>query len=113
MGSRTGPAKDGPRPGKSNSFSRSYDSFDYWAHLADLRVTADIPLEAMQSYWLASPEKRNQIASRLYTHGIKALVTAGTPLVPADWRSIGDTSYYMQVLDPSLLAGPGPMTAAP
>jgi len=71
---------------------------DYWAHLAGFRVTADIPLEDMQSYWLASSDAREQIASRLHAHGIKALVTAGTPPVPENWRSIGDTGYYVQLL---------------
>ena len=71
---------------------------DYWAHLAGLRVTADIPLEDMRSYWLASPDTRDQIASRLQAQQIKALVTMGTPLAPANWRSIGNTGYYMQLL---------------
>ncbi len=92
-------------PGNQVAFLGHTTVADYWAHLAGLRVTADIPLEATQSYWLASPEKRNQIASQLRAHGIKALVTAQTPLVPANWRSIGDTGYYMQVLDPPLPAG--------
>jgi hypothetical protein len=71
---------------------------DYWAHLAGFRVTGDIPLEDMQSYWLASSDTREQIASRLQAHGIKALVIVGTPLVAANWRHIGDTGYYVQTL---------------
>lgn len=97
--------KMGLAPGNQVAFLGHTTVADYWAHLAGLGVTADIPLEAMQSYWLASPEKRNQIASRLHEHGIKALVTAGTPLVPANWRSIGNTGYYVQALDPSLPGG--------
>src|SRR5207245_1167401 len=81
---------------------------DYWAHLAGLRVTADIPLEDMQSYWLASPDTRERIASRLHAQGIKALVTAGTPLVPANWHSVGDTGYYVQVLSESPTTGSAP-----
>jgi hypothetical protein len=71
---------------------------DYWAHLAGFRVTADIPLEAVSSYWLAKPGTREQIASRLRAQGIKAMVTAGTPLVAANWRSIGNTGYYVHLL---------------
>jgi hypothetical protein len=97
--------KMGLAPGNQVAFLGHTTVADYWAHLAGLRVTADIPLEDMQSYWLASPEKRTQIASQLRAHGIKALVTGGTPLVPANWRSIGDTGYYMQVLDSPLPAG--------
>src|SRR4029077_16159885 len=90
--------KIGLAPGNQVAFL-GHKVADYWAHLAGLRVTADIPLEAMQSYWLATPEKRDQIASQLRARDIKALVTEGTPLVPANWRKIGDTGYYMQVLD--------------
>ena len=92
-------------PGNQVAFLGHTTVADYWAHLAGLRVTADIPLEATEAYWLAGPDKRDQIASQLRAHGIKALVTAETPLVPADWRSIGDTGYYMQVLDPPSSAG--------
>ena len=59
----------------------------------------------MLSYWLAKPATREQIASRLRTQGVKALVTAGTPLVPANWRSIGDTGYFIQLLNGPLSAG--------
>ena len=44
---------------------------------------------------------------------MKALVTAGTPLVPANWRTIGDTSYYVQVLGPPSSVGLAPIAAAP
>jgi len=47
MGSRARPANEGPK------------------------VTADIPLEDMLSYWLANPDTREQIASRLRAQGIK------------------------------------------
>ncbi len=71
---------------------------DYWAHLAGLQVTADIPLEAMQDYWIASSEKREEIASRLHARGIKALVLAEPPVIRAAWRNVGDTGYYVQFL---------------
>jgi len=91
--------KMGLAPGDQVAFLGHTTIADYWAHLAGLKVTADIPLEAVESYWLTSPEKRDQIALQLCARGIKALVTAETPLVPANWRSIGDTGYYAQVLD--------------
>jgi len=92
----------GLAPGNQVAFLGHTTVADYWAHLAGVRVTADIPLEATQSYWLASPEKRNQIASQMRAHGIKALVMTGTPLDPTNWRSIGDTGYHVQVIDPPL-----------
>jgi hypothetical protein len=97
--------KMGLAPGDQVAFLGHTTVADYWAHLAGLRVTADIPLEDMSSYWLAKPATREQIASRSRAQGIKALVTAETPLVLANWRNVGDTGYYVQVLDPSLPAG--------
>lgn len=81
---------------------------DYWAHLAGLQVTADIPLEVMQDYWLASPAKRDEIASRLHARGIKALVVAAPPPIRAAWRNIGDTGYYVQSLAQSRATGSAP-----
>jgi len=97
--------KMGLAPGDQVAFLGHTTVADYWAHLAGFRVTADIPLEDMLSYWLAKPYTREQIASRLRAQGIKALATAETPLVPLNWRSIGDTGYYIQMLDRPLSAG--------
>jgi hypothetical protein len=71
---------------------------DYWAHMAGLRIVADVPLEAMQSYWMASPERRVQISSGLSALGVKAIVSAWRPLVAAGWQPLGNTGYYVQIL---------------
>ena len=72
---------------------------DHWAQLSHLRVTGDIPAEAMYSYWTASPEKRNEIAEQFRAHGIKALILSGPPLVPSKWQAVGSTGYYVEFLD--------------
>jgi hypothetical protein len=71
---------------------------DYWAHMAGLRIVADVPLEAVQSYWMASPERRVQISSSLSALGVKAMVSASRPLVAAGWQPLGNTGYYVQIL---------------
>ena len=71
---------------------------DYWAHMAGLSIVADVPLEAVQSYWMASPERRVQISSSLSAIGIKAIVSASRPLVAAGWQPLGNTGYYVQIL---------------
>ena len=75
---------------------------DYWARLAGLKVVADVPLEALESYWTASPERRADISSSLRALGVKAIVSGTRPLILSGWQSLGDTGYYVQVLaDPS------------
>ena len=96
----------GLAPGEQVAFLGHTTVADYWACLIRLRVTADIPLESMQSYWLATPEIRREIASRLRANGIRALVTGTAPLVPEAWRQIGDTGYYVQILEPAVFATP-------
>src|SRR5258708_25772281 len=41
---------------------------DYWAHLVGLRVTADIPLESMQSYWLELVQRNESKLRHNYAH---------------------------------------------
>jgi DNA repair photolyase len=63
-----------------------------------LRVTGDIPIGDLYSYWTATPEKRNEIADRFRENGIKALVVIGPPLVTDKWAAIGNTGYYVKFL---------------
>jgi hypothetical protein len=71
---------------------------DYWAHMAGLRIVADVPLEAVQSYWVTSSETRAQISASLSALGVKALVSTARPLVLEGWQPLGGTGYYVQVL---------------
>jgi len=89
----------GLKPGDEVAFLGHTTIAYYWAHLSHLRVTGDIPIEDMYSYWTAAPEKRNEIADRFRENGIKALVVIGPPLITAKWKAISDTGYYVQFLD--------------
>jgi hypothetical protein len=71
---------------------------DYWARMAGLRIVADVPLEALHSYWTASPERRAQISSSLSVLGVKGIVSASRPLLTVGWQPLGDTGYYVQIL---------------
>jgi hypothetical protein len=93
----------GLTPGEHVAFLGHTTVADYWAHLAGLKVTADIPLEAMESYWSATAVTRNQIGSVLYEQGIRALVTATPPSIGPDWRPVGGTGYYVEILGPSAI----------
>jgi hypothetical protein len=74
---------------------------DYWARMAGLKIVADVPVEALQSYWMASPERRAQICSSLSALGVKAIVSADRPLINSGWQPLGDTGYYVQILPTS------------
>jgi len=97
----------GLSPGQDVAFLGHTTVADYWAHLAGVKVTADIPLQAMESYWLATPATRNHIGSLLYAQGIRALVTAAPSPVGPNWRPIGGTGYYLEILGPSPESDPG------
>jgi len=97
----------GLTPGDKVAFFGHTTVADYWAHLADLRVTADIPLEGMASYRLATAAERNQIASRLKAEGIKALVTTMPPH-DGDWIQITDTDYYVEFIQENLQRSKNP-----
>lgn len=71
---------------------------DYWAHLGGFTIDADIPLEAVQSYWGTTPERRAEISSTLRGLGIKAMVSPTPPLIPDGWQPLGDTGYYVSIL---------------
>jgi hypothetical protein len=71
----------------------------YWAHLSGLRVTGDIQIDDLYSYWTAPPQRRIEIAERFRANGIKALVISGPPLETDKWQPIAATGYYVQFLD--------------
>jgi hypothetical protein len=89
----------GLKPGDEVAFLGHTTIAYYWAHTSHLRVTGDIPIEDMYSYWTAATEKRNEIADRFRENGIKAVVVIGPPLVTDKWRAISDTGYYVEFLD--------------
>jgi hypothetical protein len=71
---------------------------DYWAHLAGLRIVADIPTEEVPAYWAASAERRAQVSAALNTVGVRALVSATQPNEMSGWEALGGTGYYVQIL---------------
>ncbi len=89
----------GLKPGDEVAFLGHTTIAYYWAHLSNLSVTGDIPVENMYSYWTAAPEKQNEIADRFRENGIKALVVIGPPLITDKWQAISETGYYVKFLD--------------
>jgi hypothetical protein len=75
---------------------------DYWARLAQLRVVAELPEEALDGFWQASAEEQSLILDAFAGTGAKALVTHFKP--PAahstGWQNLADTGYYALPLSP-------------
>lgn len=74
----------------------------YWAHLAGIRIVADIATPDADSFWAADASVKNRAIEALQRTGAKAIV-AVTPPACADlngWRRIGNTGYYAYLLSP-------------
>ena len=69
---------------------------DYWAHLAQVRIVADVPQEAVPSYWDASAETRSNVLREIAGVGAKFLVTRVAPPPPESrgWIGLGATGFY-------------------
>ena len=89
----------GFRPSEQIAFLGHKTVADYWARLTGLRVTADIPATAMESYWSASAETRGEIARRLRASGVGALVISEPPRNGESWQELPGTGYYVKILE--------------
>jgi len=73
---------------------------DYWAHLAQVRIVAEVPTEGVPDYWDANAETRLRINKLLSQSGARFLVSriAPPPSQAADWEALGPTGYYVLML---------------
>ncbi len=69
----------------------------YWARLAGVTLTGEIPADDAAAFWGATPDVKAQIARALAQAGIAAIVAQGVP--PADksdgWSQAGTTNYFV------------------
>lgn len=78
----------------------------YWARMARVHIVAEVPEEAggAKAFWSSSPEKKAVVMQLFRDVGAKAAVAReGVPSgsAPENWRRIGDTDYYVYVLQTS------------
>ena len=89
-------SRRGLQPGDTVALLGKTNMADYWAHLAQVRIVADMPKEAVPDYWEASDEARARILNLFAQTRAKFLVTHSPP--PASqmqgWLSLGTTGYY-------------------
>jgi hypothetical protein len=88
--------KCGLQPGQRVAVLGHSTSSDYWAHLAQVRIVADLSEESVPSFWDASDATRARILESLAHTGASFVVTRFQP--PASqisgWHFLGATGYY-------------------
>jgi len=68
----------------------------YWAHLAQVRIIAEIP-EKGPSFLAVDPLRRREVLDKFLEIGAKAVVTKNAAVAHSTegWRQIGQTQYYV------------------
>ena len=74
----------------------------YWARLAGLRITADVPLRSSADFWRFDAAERRGTVAALASTGARVAVANGLPDAAAQegWQRLGDTTFWMIELDP-------------
>lgn len=74
----------------------------FWAHLAELRIIAELPTADAGVFWEANPTLKDEVIQAFARTGAKVIV-AETPPAGVDlngWQKIGATDYYYFLLRP-------------
>jgi len=68
-----------------------------WAHLARVRISAEIPEEDILSFWASDKKERQDVINWLSSTIAKALITKNVPdsAMPMGWMRVADTNYYI------------------
>jgi len=68
-----------------------------WAHLARVRISAEIPEEDVQNFWASDKKERQGVINWLSSTSAKALITKNVPdsAMPMGWIKVADTNYYI------------------
>jgi hypothetical protein len=79
----------------------------YWAHLAGVRIIAEIPDNELPHFVAADAGRRQQVLALLSSVGVKAIVTKNAAAAnSADgWRQVPGTHYFIWQ-QPWLIAAP-------
>jgi hypothetical protein len=69
----------------------------YWAHLAQVRIVAEIPDPDVASFVEAGPEKKGQLIGKFRELGVKAVLTKYPYVAPSTegWSEISGSRYFL------------------
>ena len=68
-----------------------------WAHLARVKIVAEIPAEDVPNFRAADQVRRDEVIRWVRFTGAKAIITRAVPksALGMGWKSVGDTDYYI------------------
>jgi hypothetical protein len=93
----TTPRDMGLKAGERVSFMGEALTDHAWAHLARVKLSAEIPAEDVLTFWPANQMERTEVQKWLAGTGAKVLVTRNVPrtAMSMGWRTVGDMDYYI------------------
>jgi hypothetical protein len=70
---------------------------NYWAHLAGVRIIAEIPEKEQANFLAADAAKKSEVLRDFGGLGAKAVVTRNAPVAQSTqgWQEVGQTHYYV------------------
>jgi len=70
----------------------------YWAHLADVRIIAEIPGEDQSVFRAADPERKQEVVRKFAEVGATAIVTKNIAVVNSmeGWKRVRGTHFYLR-----------------
>lgn len=76
-----------------------YSVRGFWAHLAQVRIVAEVRRDKITDFWKADDDRKAQLINAFAGTGVKAVVAerppAGTDL--SNWQRIRQTDYYVHL----------------
>jgi hypothetical protein len=81
----------------------------YWAHLAGVRIVAEIPLGGRPIFWASDPQTQSEVLADFAKAGARIAVSDQEPPLGSrgGWREMGGTGYFVHKL------GGGPAVSMP
>ncbi len=73
----------------------------YWARIADIQISAEIPVGEGDKFWSAPEPVKEQALQAIARTGVRALIATSAPAgaVTEEWRPLGKTGYFTLMLD--------------
>jgi hypothetical protein len=71
----------------------------FWARLARVRIVTDVPKRDVKAYWAASPTVRQRVLDVMAQTGVRAIVAPHKGRPGGRWQRLGDTDFYVIMLD--------------
>jgi len=70
----------------------------YWAHLAGVKIVAEVPEGESGQFWLADPTTKSKVLTTFASLGAKAVVSNRVPAFtwPAGWTRVGNSPFFVE-----------------